>query len=73
MVTFVFLNTTRHPWSQRGPIPIRLWWKLGIIYPVVTGRGRSTLTVAVERWGGPLAVLTTLKCLEAGQQQVGVL
>ena len=59
MVTFVFSNKTRHPWSQRGPIFIRLWWKLGIMYPVVTGSGRYTLMVAAERCGGPLAVPTT--------------
>ena len=55
-----FSNRMRQSWSHRGPIPIRLWWKLGMICQTLVCRlERRMSQAAEEKWGAPLAVPTT--------------
>ena len=59
-VTAMFSKRTRQLWSHRGPIPVRLCWKLGMVCPAVVGRLKRRMSQAAEeKWGAPLAVLTT--------------
>ena len=39
-------------------MPIRLWWNLGIVCPLVTGIGRFMSQEAEDLWSGPPEVTT---------------
>ena len=62
-VTAVSSNSTRQPWSHRGPMPIKLLWNCGMMWAAVVGREeRRRFNDAEERWGVAHAVPTRTWC-----------
>ena len=61
-VTAFFSKRTQQLWSQSGPIPIKLRWKLGMMWPVTNGSwARGTSQDADERLVALTAVPTRME------------
>ena len=59
-VTADLSNRTRQSWSQSGPMPNKLWWKFGMMWPAVVGSCERRMSHAADEWwGAPPAVPTT--------------